>query len=154
MEKLYIDLSEPLGSKKTNINNRKIFGLFFIALSSIGIILNLYHQEYGYFLLWMIIYLICGFVWVFQEKIPYFGNNFVSLDSEMIAFKLGLTMKKKQILWKDLKKVTINVTSVLINYIGGEESLKIDWILYKDVKELKNAIRNICRENNITLNEN
>jgi hypothetical protein len=154
MEKFYIDLSEPLGTKHSMINFRKIMGMILFSLAASGISINLYNQQYGYFLLWMIIYLICGFVWMFQEKLPYYGNNFISLDSEMITFKLGLTMKKKQILWKDVNKVTINITSVLIDYVGGTESIKIDWVLYKDVKELKSAVRNLCRENNIILSEN
>jgi hypothetical protein len=154
MEKLYINLSDPLANRKTNKKTQKIFGFVLIVITLVGIIIGIIRNEFGFYFFWMLTYLVWGILWAFQDKNSFYGNNFVSLDDEKLEFKLGLTMKRKKILWKEVQKVTINITSIQIDYIDGSESIKTDWVLYKDVKELKSSIRNICSENKIILSEN
>ena len=153
MEKLYINISEPLGNKKLNKRTQKIYGFVIIAITLCGIISAIIQGKYGSYFFLMITYLVWGLLLAFQDRNSFYGNNFISVDSEILVFKLGMTQRRKELLWKDVNKVIINLTSVSIDHSGGKEGIKTDWILYKDVKELKSAIRRICNENKITLNE-
>ena len=155
MEKIYINLSEPLAGKRSGKTAFMLIGYLLILVSLIGIVLGVINSDYGYSFFTMIGYLIMGLAYLFQSRKSYKGNNnYVDMDDERIEFKLGITLKKKEILWQKVSKVTINLTSVIIDFPGGTESIKTDWMLYKDVKMFKSALRNICSEKGIVLNEN
>jgi len=154
MEKIYINLSEPLSGKGSSKKALKIFGYLIIPTALGGIVVGIINADYGYSFFSMIGYLLLGLAYIFQSRNSYQGNNFVSVDSGKLEFKLGMTLKRKEIPWKDIRKISINLTSVTIDYTGGIEIIKTDWMLYKDVKEFKSAIRNHCRENGIVLFDN
>lgn len=151
MEPFSINLNQM--ADKGNRYKRLLLILALIFLATSAVIFWIFYQKDNP-MEW--IFLGLGVYFLLFIYFGYVGYNtkmFINGDDFALEYQFGFFKKvPEKIIWETLTKVKLGFTSIaFFKKSGRRKVIKVGWLPYQKVKEIKNKIQAICNEKNITL---
>jgi len=151
MEPFSINLNQM--AEKGNRYKRLLLILALIFLASSAIIFWILYKKDNP-IEW--IFLGLGVYFLLFIYFGYIGYNtkmFINGDDFALEYQFGFFKKvPEKIIWETLTKVKLGFTSItFLKKTGRKKVIKVGWLPYQKVKEIKNRIQAVCNDKNIPL---
>lgn len=90
-------------------------------------------------------------LFIYFGYVGYNTKMFINSDDFALEYQFGFFKKVPQkIMWETVKKVKLGFTSItFFKLTGRSKVIKVGWLPYHIVKEIKNQIQAICNEKGI-----
>ena len=126
-----------------------ILALIFLATSAIAFWL-LYKKENP--IEWIFLGLgIYSLLFIYFGYVGYNTKMFINGDDFALEYQFGFFKKvPEKIIWETLTKVKLGFTYIaFLKKTGRRKVIKVGWLPYQKVKEIKNYVQAICDEKKI-----
>lgn len=148
MEPFSINLNQ-MADKGARYKRLLVILTITFAITSAGIYLLLLKggKNEWQFLGWALYFLL----YLYFGYVGYNTKMFINADDFALEYQFGFFKKVPQkIIWETVSKVKLGFTYVAFYKKSGKRKvIKIGWLPYAKVKEIKNMINSICEEKNI-----
>lgn len=90
-------------------------------------------------------------LFIYFGYVGYNTKMFVNCDDFAIEYQFGFFNKvPDKIIWETLIKVKLGFTTIIFfKKSGKRKTIKVGWLPYQKVKEIKNKVKEICDEKGI-----
>jgi hypothetical protein len=126
-----------------------ILALSFVATSATAYFLFLKNDNPNLWILagWGIYFLL----YIYFAFVGYNTKMFINADNFALEYQFGFFKKvPEKLIWETITKVKLGFTYIAFYKKTGKRKLiKIGWLPYSKVKEIKNMVNSICNEKKI-----
>lgn len=90
-------------------------------------------------------------LFIYFGYVGYNNKMFINCDDFALEYQFGFFKRMPdRIIWETLLKVKLGFTSIVFfKKSGKRKTIKIGWLPYTKVKEIKNKVKDICDEKGI-----
>lgn len=90
-------------------------------------------------------------LFIYFGYVGYNAEMFINCDDFALEYQFGFFKKvPDKIIWETLKKVKLGFTYIaFLKKSGKRKVIKVGWLPYQKVKEIKNKVKEICDEKGI-----
>ena len=123
--------------------------LSFVATSVVAYLLFLRDSKISEWI--TIIWGVYLLLYIYFGYVGYNSKMFIKGDDFAFEYQFGFFKKVPQIIiWETVTKIKLGFTYIAFyKKTGKRKVIKIDWLPYSKVKEIKNKVNSICKEKGI-----